>query len=125
MTTSSNYDTKITDRNLGAEWQPWLINLSEDYKLVDRSTQQESGKFPPTRMIKVYRKVWEGKTPESNLTRSDGQDDLKVQEKQVSTPEKRGKPLLQNRQTDRQKGKSAPKARTAKTRKRVRFQLDK
>ena len=125
MTTSSNYDTKITDRNLGAEWQPWLINLSEDYKLVDRSTQQESGKFPPTRMIKVYRKVWEGKTPESNLTRSDGQDDLKVQEKQVSTPEKRGKPLLQNRQTDRQKGKSAPKARTTRTRKRVRFQLDK
>jgi hypothetical protein len=76
MTTSSDYDTKITDRELGAEWQPWLINLSKDYKIVDRSRQQESGKFPPTKMIKVYRRVWEGKISESSLNGSDAQNDL-------------------------------------------------
>jgi hypothetical protein len=39
-------------------------------------------------MVKVYRRVWEGNISESSLTSSDAQlqDDLKVQEKQVSTP---------------------------------------
>lgn len=122
-----DYDTKITDKSLTSEWRPWLINLSEDYEVVDRSTERESGEAPPERMVQKYRQVWEGVIFEKDLalSRVDVQNDLDVQEARNSDPVKRGKPLLQNRRTGRRGKSTRPKAGTTSTRRRVRFDVDK
>jgi hypothetical protein len=64
MKNAVDYDTRITDQKLPSDWKPWSVELDEKFQITAKSTQDEQGRIPPSRLKQHYGKVWDKKVSE-------------------------------------------------------------
>jgi hypothetical protein len=61
-----SFDERITDRPLGSEWLPWIVDLDHQVQIVARSNVRELERSPPSRFVEFYRLVWDGEKRETD-----------------------------------------------------------
>lgn len=60
------FEERITDRPLGSEWLPWIVDLDHKVQVVARSRVRELERSPPSRFVEFYRLVWDGEKRETD-----------------------------------------------------------